>query len=139
MALGEIPITLRMMSGIWSFALSSARMFMLIFSGKFREREQVIAHQKISRRKEGKRLSLWIHASSLGEFEQARPIIEKLKKISDDCEVTVTFFSPSGFRIRHSYEYADRVLYMPLDTRFNASTFLDAINPDLEFMLSCKT
>ena len=131
MAPGEIPFTLRMMSRIWSFAISSARMFMLMFSRKFREREQAIVHQKISPKKEGKRLSLWIHASSLGEFEQARPIIEKLKQRCDDCEVTVTFFSPSGYRIRHSYEYADRVLYMPLDTRSNASAFLDTINPDL--------
>ena len=74
---------------------------------------------------------MWIHASSLGEFEQARPIIEKLKKTCDDCEVTVTFFSPSGYRIRHSYENADRVLYLPIDTKANANAFLNAINPDL--------
>lgn len=131
MALGDIPITLHILSSIWSFTLSLARIFMLMISSTFREREQAIRHQKPSQRKEGNRLSIWIHASSLGEFEQARPIIEKLKKISDDCEITVTFFSPSGYRIRHSYEYADRVLYLPLDTKANAHGFLDSINPDI--------
>ena len=128
---GKIPRILLILGSAWSLLLKLTKPIVYMLSAKFREREQAIVKQMTSPRKKGTRLSLWIHASSLGEFEQARPIIETLNNRCDDCEITVTFFSPSGYRIRHSYEYADRVLYMPLDTRSNASTFLDAINPDL--------
>ena len=131
MAPGKIPGILLFLGSAWSLFLKLARPILLFTSSKFREREQEIAQQKPSRKNENSRLSIWIHASSLGEFEQARPIIEALKKQNVKYDVTVTFFSPSGYRIRKSYEYADRVLYLPLDTKANAYAFLESINPDL--------
>jgi len=72
---------------------------------------------------------IWFHCSSVGEFEQARPIIEKIKNDGDDFQILVTFFSPSGYELRKDYEYADWVYYLPLDTKGNARRFVSAVNP----------
>jgi len=74
---------------------------------------------------------IWIHAASLGEFEQARPIIEELKQQYTSYKILVTFFSPSGYEIRKNYELADVVCYLPLDTISNAKKFVDKVNPKL--------
>lgn len=71
---------------------------------------------------------LWFHAASLGEFEQARPIIEKIKKETPEEKILLTFFSPSGYEVRKDYEYADIVCYLPIDTPSNAVRFLHLIN-----------
>lgn len=76
----------------------------------------------------------WFHCASLGEFEMARPIIEKLKK-ENDCEIIVTFFSPSGYEIRKKYEWADFVYYLPYDTPQNAKQFLQKIQPDFAYFI----
>lgn len=73
---------------------------------------------------------IWFHSSSLGEFEQAKPIIEKLKELSN-INILVTFFSPSGFENSKKYPYADIVTYIPLDTPFNAKRFVDICKPTL--------
>ena len=70
---------------------------------------------------------IWFHCASLGEFEQARPVIEALKKQTDH-RICITFFSPSGYEIRKDYD-ADLILYLPLDTRSNAKQFVTAIKP----------
>lgn len=72
---------------------------------------------------------VWIHVSSLGEFEQGRPIIESIKKDYSNIFIILTFFSPSGYEIRKNYSYADVILYLPLDTKRNAKKFFDLINP----------
>lgn len=77
----------------------------------------------------GKRI--WIHCASLGEFEQSRPLIEKLKSQEPQVLIILTFFSPSGYEIRKNYEYADVVMYLPHDTKTNAKIFLDLAKPDL--------
>lgn len=74
---------------------------------------------------------VWMHASSLGEFEQGRPVLEALRKQFPNTVIVLTFFSPSGFEVRKNYEQADHVFYLPLDTKKNAKAFLDAINPSL--------
>ncbi len=74
--------------------------------------------------------SIWFHCASLGEFEQARPLIESLKKRYSD-PIVLTFFSSSGFEIQKKYQFADHVYYLPLDTHKNASFFLDQVNPKL--------
>jgi 3-deoxy-D-manno-octulosonic-acid transferase len=74
---------------------------------------------------------VWFHVSSLGEFEQARPVIESLKLQSPSVFLLLTFFSPSGYEIRKSYDLADKVYYLPLDTRKNARKFLKEANPHL--------
>jgi 3-deoxy-D-manno-octulosonic-acid transferase len=77
----------------------------------------------------GKRV--WVHCASLGEFEQARPVIEKIKISNPTSFIILTFFSPSGYEIRRNYSGADWVLYLPLDTSINARTFINQIKPDM--------
>lgn len=76
----------------------------------------------------------WFHCASLGEFEQARPIIEKLKA-QHQIQIAVSFFSPSGYEIRKHYELADVVFYLPADTSKNAKFVLDALTPDIVFFV----
>ncbi len=78
---------------------------------------------------------VWIHASSLGEFEQARPIIEGLRARTELLGVVVTFFSPSGYDVRKDYGYADLVTYLPLDTPKNARKFLRLLKPDVAIFI----
>jgi 3-deoxy-D-manno-octulosonic-acid transferase len=79
----------------------------------------------------GKKKVVWFHCSSLGEFEQGRPVMETLKKVYPECTILLTFFSPSGYEIRHNYIGADHVSYLPADTQRNASVFLDIAKPEL--------
>ena len=72
---------------------------------------------------------VWVHAASLGEFEQGRPIMEKIKEKHPEMKILLTFFSPSGYEVRKNYEGADIVCYLPLDTYRNAHRFLNAIHP----------
>ncbi|OGS69431.1 MAG: 3-deoxy-D-manno-octulosonic acid transferase [Flavobacteria bacterium RIFCSPLOWO2_12_FULL_35_11] len=74
---------------------------------------------------------IWIHCASLGEFEQGRPIIEKLKLKFPTKKVVITFFSPSGYEVRKNYEFADVVCYLPLDSVQNAKRFLKIVHPQL--------
>ena len=71
---------------------------------------------------------IWVHCASLGEFEQGRPVIEQLKAESPSILILLTFFSPSGYEVRKSYEKADFVCYLPLDTPSNASHFVSIID-----------
>lgn len=73
---------------------------------------------------------LWVHAASLGEFEQGRPVIEAFRNQFPDWQVVLSFFSPSGYEVRKNYPFADFVCYLPADTRRNAADFLDIIKPD---------
>jgi 3-deoxy-D-manno-octulosonic-acid transferase len=76
----------------------------------------------------------WFHCASLGEFEQARPVIEKLKDI-ELCKIVITFFSPSGFEIRKNYELGDLILYLPKDSRKNARLLLNILKPTKIFFI----
>lgn len=78
---------------------------------------------------------IWFHCASLGEFEQGRPVIEKLKMLHADCKIVLTFFSPSGYEVRKNYKGADYVFYLPLDTRSNAEKFISLINPSEVFFV----
>jgi len=73
---------------------------------------------------------IWIHTASLGEFEQAVPVIERLKKELPYYKIVVTFFSPSGYEVKRSTPLADVVTYLPLDTKQNARKFLDLVKPE---------
>lgn len=73
---------------------------------------------------------IWFHSASMGEFEQAKPIIEKLKK-QKDINIIVTFFSPSGYRNSLNYPYADIISYMPFDTKGATERFLNLVRPGL--------
>ena len=78
---------------------------------------------------------VWIHAASLGEFEQGRPIIEAVKKDHPNYKVVLTFFSPSGYEVRKNYDLADHVFYLPADTKRNAKKLIGAINPKKVFFI----
>lgn len=79
---------------------------------------------------------LWFHTASLGEFEQARPVIEKLQQQSPNAfKVLITFFSPSGYEVRKDHPIADFVFYLPLDTPANARRFLDLVQPQAVFFV----
>ena len=79
--------------------------------------------------------TFWVHVASLGEFEQGRPIIEKLKAEYPLHKIVVTFFSPSGYEIKKNTTVADTVCYLPMDTRANAKLFLEAVHPDLAIFI----
>ncbi len=74
---------------------------------------------------------IWMHCASLGEFEQGRPILEKLKETYPDHKLLLTFFSPSGYEIRKNYPGVDWVFYLPLDTLPNVKNFLNIVSPQL--------
>jgi 3-deoxy-D-manno-octulosonic-acid transferase len=74
---------------------------------------------------------IWFHCSSLGEFEQGRPVLEKLKSEYPHSRFLLTFFSPSGYEIRKDYKGADNVFYLPMDSPANAKRFFDLVNPAL--------
>ncbi len=78
---------------------------------------------------------IWFHCSSLGEFEQGRPVIEAVKSQFPDYKIVLTFFSPSGYEIRKNYPLADVVVYLPMDTKRNANTFLDIVKPEKAFFV----
>lgn len=78
---------------------------------------------------------IWFHCSSLGEFEQGRPVIEELKLQRPEYKILLTFFSPSGYEIRKNYPLADVVVYLPLDTKLNAQTFLEIVKPEKAFFV----
>ena len=78
---------------------------------------------------------VWVHAASLGEFEQARPIIERLRAEHPEYKILLTFFSPSGYEIRKNYEGADYVFYLPADTPSNARRFLDIVHPEIAIFI----
>ena len=73
---------------------------------------------------------IWFHFASLGEFEQGRPVMEKLKLAYPSKKIVITFFSPSGYEIRKNYP-VEGVFYLPLDTAANAKRFIELINPEI--------
>ncbi len=74
---------------------------------------------------------LWIHVASVGEFEQARPIIERLHRELPFRKVLLTFFSPSGYELRKNYQLVDKVLYLPFATHRNAKKWLEVLAPEM--------
>lgn len=77
----------------------------------------------------------WFHASSLGEFEQARPVLEAYRQRHPGCRVVVSFFSPSGYEVRKNYPLADTIIYLPPDTPRNARRLIDRIQPSVAFFV----
>jgi 3-deoxy-D-manno-octulosonic-acid transferase len=80
--------------------------------------------------KDGKKV-VWMHCASLGEFEQGRPVIEKIRREQPGWKVVLTFFSPSGYEVRKEYPGADVIMYLPSDIPVNVRSFLDMTEPDL--------
>lgn len=78
---------------------------------------------------------VWFHAASLGEFEQARPLIEAVRSDHPGYKILLTFFSPSGYEVRKDYPLADIVCYLPFDTKKNVRRFLDLANPRIAIFI----
>lgn len=70
---------------------------------------------------------VWVHVASVGEFEQARPILERLRREQPQRRVLLTFFSPSGYELRKDYPLVDKVAYLPFSTRRNAKKWLSML------------
>jgi 3-deoxy-D-manno-octulosonic-acid transferase len=110
-------------------------------------RNQQARLSELEEKRQGKEV-YWFHCASVGEFEQARPLIEKIKKTYPEYFILLTFFSPSGFELRKNYEFADFVTYLPFDTPKNAEKFITAANPKIavfvkyefwyHFLSACK-
>lgn len=81
------------------------------------------------------RPTVWFHAASLGEFEQARPVLEAYRQQHPECQVLVTFFSPSGHEVRKNYAQADAVCYLPPDLPGSVRRFLGAVKPSVAFFV----
>ena len=92
--------------------------------------ELIVNSQSLDRSKK----TIWFHSSSLGEFEQAKPIIQKLK-VDKKYNIVITFFSPSGYENSLKYPYADLISYLPFDTQTKADKFIRIVQPDLLIMM----
>ncbi len=78
---------------------------------------------------------VWFHAASLGEFEQGRPLMERLRVEHPEYKILLTFYSPSGYEVRKDYEGADLVCYLPFDTPGNALSFLRLAHPEIAIFI----
>lgn len=78
---------------------------------------------------------LWFHAASLGEFEQGRPLMERIREEYPQYKILLTFFSPSGYEVRKNYEGADIICYLPIDTPINAKRFVKKVRPAMAFFI----
>ena len=107
------------------------------FSKKVRKmwRGEREAFDVLKRNVDPKAKYVWFHAASLGEFEQGRPIMERLRAQHPEYRILLTFFSPSGYEVRKNYEGADIICYLPLDTPINAIRFLRLIRPVMAFFI----
>jgi len=78
---------------------------------------------------------IWIHSASLGEFEQGRTLIEAIKKTHPEIKIIVSFFSPSGYVVRKNFHGVDHVCYLPMDSKSNATAFIDIVQPTLAIFI----
>ena len=74
---------------------------------------------------------VWFHVASLGEYEQARPMIEKIKKDKPEYKILLSFFSPSGYEVQKDNKIVDIVCYLPFDKKKNVRKFLELANPSI--------
>ena len=124
------------MKFLYNIIISIAQFFLRIIA-LFNEKIKLFVNgRKESFEKIEKKISkddktIWIHCASLGEFEQGRPIIEKLKNKYPKHKIVLTFFSPSGYEVQKNYKMADVVCYLPLDTKGNARKFIKLVHPEI--------
>lgn len=91
---------------------------------------------RILRKKKGEESRyVWFHAASLGEFEQGRPLMERLRREHPEKKILLTFFSPSGYEVRKDYPGADIVCYLPFDTPLNARKFIRLARPEAAYFI----
>ncbi len=130
------------MSYLYELGLVIFRFLLIVaspFNGKAKlwinGRKKLLPHISLKLSNEKREKRIWVHAASLGEFEQGRPIIEHIKKSRPEYVIILTFFSPSGYEIRKDYEFADYVFYLPEDTARNAKKFIDILRPEMALFI----
>lgn len=108
-----------------------------LFSQKPRKmmRGHWVVYRLIRQQREVDADYIWFHAASLGEFEQGRPLIEKIRAKYPGYKILLTFFSPSGYEVRKNYKGADIVCYIPFDKIRNVKRFLDVARPCMAFFI----
>ncbi len=121
---------------IYSFVAWLSEKFITAFALSKPKAAQIIQGRKetaqcLRQHIDPKREVLLMHVSSLGEFEQGRPVLESFRKAYPHWQIVLSFFSPSGYNIRKDYEGADVVVYLPTDTRTKMSEFLDLMQPNI--------
>ena len=87
------------------------------------------------RKLSGRDRYVWFHAASLGEFEQGRPLMERLRRQHPEKKILLTFFSPSGYEVRKNYDGADLICYLPIDTPLNARRFVRLVRPEAAYFI----
>ncbi len=93
------------------------------------------AYKKLRREADKSEPYIWVHAASLGEFEQGCPLMERIKREHPECKILLTFFSPSGYEVRKNREGADIVCYLPLDTPANVQAFFHYVRPRMLILI----
>ena len=121
--------------GIYIYVIGMV--FAAIFHKKARKMVVGISQTYILLRRHIKKTDrvVWFHAASLGEFEQGRPLMERLRTECPEYKILLTFFSPSGYEVRKDYEGADLVCYLPFDTPGNALSFLRLAHPEIAIFI----
>lgn len=116
---------------LWGIAIAS------LFNEKVRKmwRGEREAFKILKQKVDPNAKYIWFHAASLGEFEQGRPLMERIRKDYPKYKILLTFYSPSGYEVRKNYEGADIICYMPVDTRLNAIRFLRLVRPVMAFFI----
>ncbi len=94
-----------------------------------------VVYRLIRQQREKDANYIWFHAASLGEFEQGRPLMERIKAKHPEYKILLTFFSPSGYEVRKNYRGADIITYLPFDKPRNAKKFLDLAKPCMAFFI----
>ena len=122
------------MTPFYDFAIHLYSLGVKIASLRHEKARKIIDGQAATMQRLKKELSpeggyIWIHAASLGEFEQGRPLIEMIRRNHPDAKILLTFFSPSGYEVRHNFPLVDAVVYLPFDTKKNVRQFLDTVKP----------
>lgn len=116
---------------LWGIAIAS------LFNEKVRKmwRGEREAFKILKQKVDPNAKYIWFHAASLGEFEQGRPLMERIRKDNPQYKILLTFYSPSGYEVRKNYKGADIICYMPVDTRLNAIRFLRLVRPVMAFFI----
>ena len=111
----------------------------LALFGHKKAKQMLVGHKetfhKLAERIKPRTSYVWFHASSLGEFEQGRPMIEKMRAEHPEYRVVLTFFSPSGYNTAKNYQLADVVCYLPFDTKRNVKRFISVVQPKMAFFI----
>ena len=124
------------MDMFYNFGISAYKLAVRIASVRNKKAKLMLTGQSQTLKLLKKRIDpdkeyIWIHASSLGEFEQGRPLIEMIKQHQPDAHIVLSFFSPSGYEVRKSYSLADVVCYLPFDLPLNVKRFIKIVKPKM--------